>query len=83
MHCTDLNFVSLSVLVWHRCRSHFNNPLSPPAGHGNKTGTNLYAALQRVNGMIGYFKANRATNNFNETQNIIIIQTDGKKEKNK
>lgn len=34
--------------------------------------------------MISFFKANRATNHFDETQNIIIIETDGtKKQKNK
>lgn len=75
-------FVSLS-LTWCIVSSppffHFNNLLFPPAGHGEKTGTNLYAALQRVNEMISFFKANRATNKFNETQNIIIIETDGKK----
>ncbi|KAM8769439.1 complement factor B [Acanthopagrus schlegelii] len=45
--------------------------------HGKKTGTNLYAALQRVNEMISYLKQNSAENHFNETQNIIIIETDG------
>lgn len=48
------------------------------AGHGRKTGTNLHAALHRVNEVIGYFKENSAEYNFNETQNIIIIATDGK-----
>ena len=50
---------------------------SSSAGHGKKTGTNLYAALRRVNEMIGYLKQNSAENHFNETQNIIIIETDG------
>ncbi|KAG8002205.1 Complement C2, partial [Nibea albiflora] len=45
--------------------------------HGRKTGTNLYAALHRVNELIGFFKQNSAANHFNETQNIIIIETDG------
>ncbi|KAM6932658.1 complement C2 [Lycodopsis pacificus] len=45
--------------------------------HGQKTGTNLYAALHRVTALIGYFKQGRARNHFNETQNIIIIETDG------
>nr|AIA08677.1 complement factor B/C2 [Miichthys miiuy] len=45
--------------------------------HGRKTGTNLYAALHRVNELISFFKENSATNHFNETQNIIIIETDG------
>lgn len=46
--------------------------------HGQKTGTNLHAALHRVNEMISSFRQNRAKNHFNETQNIIIIETDGK-----
>lgn len=45
--------------------------------HGNKTGTNLHSALYRVYELISLFKQNRATNHFNETQNIIIIETDG------
>ncbi|XP_053176897.1 complement C2 [Scomber japonicus] len=45
--------------------------------HGKKTGTNLYAGLIRVRERIALFKQNRKTNHFNETQNIIIIQTDG------
>ncbi|XP_041664580.1 complement C2 [Cheilinus undulatus] len=45
--------------------------------HGKKTGTNLHAALQRVYEMLGFLKRNSATNHFNETQNIIIIETDG------
>ena len=47
------------------------------AGHGVKTGTNLYAALYRVSEMISFFKRS-PNNHFNETQNIIIIETDGK-----
>lgn len=48
------------------------------AGHGSKTGTNLHAALQSVEFTIKFFKENRARYDFNETQNIIIIATDGK-----
>lgn len=47
-------------------------------GHGQKTGTNLHAALKEVDKTISYLKENSATNHFNETQNIIIIETDGK-----
>ncbi|XP_071753337.2 complement C2 [Centroberyx gerrardi] len=45
--------------------------------HGNQTGTNLYAALHRVNELMSYFKQNSRDSHFDETQNIIIIQTDG------
>uniref|UniRef100_A0A7N8WNE2 C3/C5 convertase n=1 Tax=Mastacembelus armatus TaxID=205130 RepID=A0A7N8WNE2_9TELE len=45
--------------------------------HGRKTGTNLHAALHRVYQLMSFFKQNSATNHFNETQNIIIIETDG------
>ncbi|XP_008296696.1 complement C2 [Stegastes partitus] len=45
--------------------------------HGRKTGTNLYSALHSVSEEINYLKQNSATNHFNETQNIIIIETDG------
>ncbi|CAK6974955.1 complement C2 [Scomber scombrus] len=45
--------------------------------HGKKTGTNLHAGLNRVSERISIFKQNRQRNHFNETQNIIIIQTDG------
>ncbi|XP_041796943.1 complement C2 [Chelmon rostratus] len=45
--------------------------------HGRKTGTNLHAALHRVSEVINFFKQNSAKNHFNETQNIIIIETDG------
>lgn len=49
-----------------------------PAGHGRKTGTNLHAALYRVSEVINFFRQNSARNHFNETQNIIVIETDGK-----
>ncbi|XP_070685685.1 complement C2 [Pempheris klunzingeri] len=45
--------------------------------HGRKTGTNLHAALYRVSEVISYLKQNSAKNHFNETQNVIIIETDG------
>lgn len=45
--------------------------------HGRKTGTNLYAALYGVSEKINFLKQNSAKNHFNETQNIIIIETDG------
>uniref|UniRef100_A0A3Q3X9T3 C3/C5 convertase n=1 Tax=Mola mola TaxID=94237 RepID=A0A3Q3X9T3_MOLML len=45
--------------------------------HGRKTGTNLHAALHRVNEMISFFKTSSTDSHFNETQNIIIIETDG------
>lgn len=48
------------------------------AGHGQKTGTNLHSALLRVSEVISFLKQNSAKNHFNETQNIIIIETDGK-----
>ncbi|KAM9853527.1 complement C2 [Aulostomus maculatus] len=45
--------------------------------HGRKTGTNIYAALQSVKEEISFFRESRVSSHFNETQNIIIIQTDG------
>ncbi|XP_033486304.1 complement C2 [Epinephelus lanceolatus] len=45
--------------------------------HGTKTGTNLHAALFRVSEVIAFLKQNSAKNHFNETQNIIVIETDG------
>ncbi|KAM9359019.1 complement C2 [Symphorus nematophorus] len=45
--------------------------------HGRKTGTNLHTALHRVSEMISFFKQSTAKYNFNETQNIIVIETDG------
>lgn len=45
--------------------------------HGRKTGTNLYSALYRVKEVMSFLKQNSAKNRFNETQNIIIIETDG------
>ncbi|XP_040901827.1 complement C2 [Toxotes jaculatrix] len=45
--------------------------------HKSKTGTNLHSALHHVSEVINFFKQNTARNHFNETQNIIIIETDG------
>ncbi|XP_037335976.2 complement C2 [Pungitius pungitius] len=45
--------------------------------HGLKTGTNLHAALERVAEVISFLKQDDAGNHFNETQNVIIIETDG------
>uniref|UniRef100_A0A3Q2FYQ9 C3/C5 convertase n=1 Tax=Cyprinodon variegatus TaxID=28743 RepID=A0A3Q2FYQ9_CYPVA len=45
--------------------------------HGRKTGTNLYSALENVLKVMSYLNENRHKNHFNETQNIIIIETDG------
>ncbi|XP_068454940.1 complement factor B-like, partial [Clinocottus analis] len=44
--------------------------------HGSRTGTNLHAALRRVGEVMSYLK-NSGGNRFNETQNIVIIETDG------
>ncbi|KAM8905021.1 complement C2 isoform 9-T10 [Spinachia spinachia] len=52
-------------------------PACVDQGHGQKTGTNLHAALNRVAEVISFLKQNGATNHFNETQNIIVIETDG------
>ncbi|KAM3616859.1 uncharacterized protein V6R79_024948 [Siganus canaliculatus] len=61
---------SVDDVIWRLMKFDYNS-------HGRQTGTNLYAALYRVSELINFFKQNRATNNFNETQNIIIIETDG------
>uniref|UniRef100_A0A3Q2QT83 C3/C5 convertase n=1 Tax=Fundulus heteroclitus TaxID=8078 RepID=A0A3Q2QT83_FUNHE len=47
------------------------------SSHGRKTGTNLYSALASVLNQISFLNENRHRNHFNETQNIIIMQTDG------
>ncbi|RVE64366.1 hypothetical protein OJAV_G00125260 [Oryzias javanicus] len=44
--------------------------------HGQKTGTNLYSALQVIRETISFFKEQKESA-FNETQNIIILETDG------
>uniref|UniRef100_A0A3P8ZR65 C3/C5 convertase n=1 Tax=Esox lucius TaxID=8010 RepID=A0A3P8ZR65_ESOLU len=46
------------------------------AHHGKKKGTNLYAALNVVYESMGLLKKQKK-NQFNETQNVIIIETDG------
>uniref|UniRef100_A0A8C7K4V9 C3/C5 convertase n=1 Tax=Oncorhynchus kisutch TaxID=8019 RepID=A0A8C7K4V9_ONCKI len=44
--------------------------------HGNKTGTNLYAALYRVYERMAILRERNKTR-FSETQNVILIETDG------
>lgn len=44
--------------------------------HGSKRGTNLYKALEMVYSQLGVLRENKR-NQFNETQNVIIIATDG------
>ncbi|XP_026224893.1 complement C2 [Anabas testudineus] len=61
---------STDDVIWNLMEFNYNS-------HGNKTGTNLYAALYRVSEMISFFKQDQVKNHFNETQNIIIIETDG------
>ncbi|XP_023134907.1 complement C2 isoform X2 [Amphiprion ocellaris] len=61
---------SAEDVIWYLTEFDYNS-------HGRKTGTNLYSALHRVSGEINFLKTNRAANYFNETQNIIIIETDG------
>lgn len=46
-----------------------------PKGHGDKTGTNLYGALNHVSERLGVLKIQSPR--FNETQNVIVIETDG------
>ncbi|XP_076833277.1 complement C2 [Brachyhypopomus gauderio] len=44
--------------------------------HGAKTGTNLHKALSAVRERLAFLKANKKSH-FNETQNVILIETDG------
>ncbi|KAI4901371.1 hypothetical protein NFI96_014155, partial [Prochilodus magdalenae] len=44
--------------------------------HGKKTGTNLYKALYSVYERLAWLKAQKSSH-FNETQNVILIETDG------
>ncbi|XP_047676936.1 complement factor B isoform X1 [Tachysurus fulvidraco] len=44
--------------------------------HGEKTGTNLFKALKSVHDRLSFLKANNKTR-FSETQNVILIETDG------
>ncbi|XP_069003628.1 complement C2 [Embiotoca jacksoni] len=61
---------SIADVVWNLRTFNYRS-------HGRKTGTNLYSALHRVSELVSFFKQDRANNHFNETQNIIIIETDG------
>ncbi|KAM9468505.1 complement C2 [Clarias gariepinus] len=45
-------------------------------GHGEKTGTNLFKALKSVHDRLSFLKANNKRR-FSETQNVILIETDG------
>ncbi|XP_053502460.1 complement factor B [Ictalurus furcatus] len=44
--------------------------------HGKKTGTNLYKALKSVESRLSFLKSENKKH-FNETQNVILIETDG------
>ncbi|XP_026861603.2 complement factor B [Electrophorus electricus] len=44
--------------------------------HGKKTGTNLFKAISEVYGRLAFLKVNKESH-FNETQNVILIETDG------
>ncbi|XP_066534847.1 complement C2 [Hoplias malabaricus] len=46
------------------------------ARHGQKTGTNLYEALWAVYERLSWLKTQKS-GRFNETQNVILIETDG------
>ncbi|CAL8343280.1 unnamed protein product [Arctogadus glacialis] len=48
-----------------------------PKVHGDNIGTNLFAGLNRVNEMMALLKLGREDNHFMETQNVILIITDG------
>ncbi|KAL0972773.1 hypothetical protein UPYG_G00194580 [Umbra pygmaea] len=65
------NWESSNVNTVIRKLSKFNH-----RRHGKKKGTNLYAALSRVYESIGWLRENKE-NKFNETQNVILIETDG------
>ncbi|XP_062872831.1 complement factor B [Trichomycterus rosablanca] len=45
--------------------------------HGRKTGTNLYKALYKVYEQLSFLGASKKEKYFNETQNVILIETDG------
>ncbi|XP_035010092.1 complement C2 [Hippoglossus stenolepis] len=66
---TDIS-TSIEDVIWNLQEFKYDS-------HGHKTGTNLHAALHRVSEVINFFKQNSVKNHFNETQNIIIIETDG------
>lgn len=57
-------------VLWHLMDFNYHS-------HGRKTGTNLYEALRHILEMMSLFHQNRHRNHFNDTQNIIIIETDG------
>ncbi|KAK2846925.1 hypothetical protein Q5P01_009924 [Channa striata] len=61
---------NIDSIIWSLMEFDYNS-------HGAKTGTNLYDALSHVKERINIFKQHGAKNHFNETQNIIIIETDG------
>uniref|UniRef100_H3DA21 C3/C5 convertase n=1 Tax=Tetraodon nigroviridis TaxID=99883 RepID=H3DA21_TETNG len=61
---------SADDVIWNLMNFDYNS-------HGRKTGTNLHDALVSVNEVLSIFKANSVEQKFNETQNIIIIATDG------
>ncbi|KAK7882832.1 hypothetical protein WMY93_029006 [Mugilogobius chulae] len=48
-----------------------------PKRHGTETGTNLFAALSSVNERLAILKQRDEEKKCNETQNVLIIQTDG------
>ncbi|KAG7479699.1 complement C2-like [Solea senegalensis] len=61
---------SIEDVIWNLMEFDYHS-------HGRKTGTNLHSALHRVSEKISFFKQRGAKSRFNETQNIIIIETDG------
>ena len=54
-----------------------NSFFFPSAAHVDKLGTNLFAGLNRVNAMMAALKSGGEDNHFMETQNVILIITDG------
>ena len=51
------------------------------ADHKDKTGTNIFAALYKVNEMMAIFKRN-PDSHFDKTQSVIVLITDGKNHMN-
>lgn len=71
-----LSFINLNI---HRSIS----SLSPP-GHNSQTGTNLYDALHTVYEEMSFLKLNKKERTyFNQTQNVILIETDGRSHRKK
>ncbi|XP_029372782.1 complement factor B [Echeneis naucrates] len=66
---TDIS-TNTEEVIWHLMDFDYNS-------HGRKTGTNLFSAINRVNSLISFFKQNSERYHFRDTQNVIIIQTDG------